>query len=214
MRTAVTQMLQGPACLLLLANVSLAFRQMCSNLVTVGRNQYMKHTHATPLLRHACRLHRKDLAATNQATRRQQHSTLDDMEAQLALLQQQIDIERSVHTAAVEFLGSREGLLQEDAVSWHSRREEDGRAKERALEVRARLPHDVPNIATLPHCAHALQVGCCRMHVRPVQGVHSAAADGTATATMQQCRHSRPHLFMGTELLHVGASGAACHPCS
>eukprot|EP00882_Tetradesmus_deserticola_P024171 GHRQ01026403.1.p1 GENE.GHRQ01026403.1~~GHRQ01026403.1.p1 ORF type:complete len:280 (+),score=130.70 GHRQ01026403.1:1215-2054(+) len=81
------------------------------------------------------RFHKKDLAATNQATRRQQHSTLDDMEAQLGLLQQQMEIERSVHAAVSDFLSSKAGQLQDDSVGWHGRREEDGRTKERALEV-------------------------------------------------------------------------------
>lgn len=83
----------------------------------------------------ATRFHKKGLAATNQATRRQQHSTLDDMEAQLGLLQQQMEIERSVHASVNEFLASKAGQLQDDAGGWHSRREEDGRTKERALEV-------------------------------------------------------------------------------
>jgi hypothetical protein len=57
------------------------------------------------------------------------------MEAQLGLLQQQMEIERSVHAAVGEFLSSKAGQLQDDAGGWHSRREEDGRTKERALEV-------------------------------------------------------------------------------
>ncbi|KAF6265062.1 hypothetical protein COO60DRAFT_1697938 [Scenedesmus sp. NREL 46B-D3] len=94
------------------------------------------------------RFHKKGLAATNQATRRQQHCTLDDMEVQLGLLQQQMEIERSVHSAVSEFLGSKAGQLQEDAGGWHGRREEDGRTKERALEVlRATHAHDLERLA-------------------------------------------------------------------
>jgi hypothetical protein len=57
------------------------------------------------------------------------------MEAQLGLLQQQMEIERSVHAAMSGFLDSKAGQLQDDAGGWHSRREEDGRTKEQALEV-------------------------------------------------------------------------------
>jgi hypothetical protein len=46
-----------------------------------------------------------------------------------------MEIERSVHAAVTEFLSSKAGQLQDDAGAWHSRREEDGRTKERALEV-------------------------------------------------------------------------------
>lgn len=99
------------------------------------------------------RFHKKGLAATNQATRRQQHSTLDDMEAQLGLLQQQMEIERSVHASVNEFLASKAGQLQDDAGGWHSRREEDGRTKERALEVlRATHAHDLERLAEAEAC--------------------------------------------------------------
>lgn len=58
------------------------------------------------------------------------HLVLQDM------VQQQIEIELSVHAAAVEFLSSKASTLQEDASAWHNRREDDARAKERELEVR------------------------------------------------------------------------------
>lgn len=40
-----------------------------------------------------------------------------------------------MQAAAVEYLSDKTGVLHEDASSWHSRREEDARAKERDLEV-------------------------------------------------------------------------------
>lgn len=52
------------------------------------------------------------------------------------MLHQQIDIERSVHAAAVDFLSGKATGLQDDSAAWLSKREEDARAKERELEVR------------------------------------------------------------------------------
>eukprot|EP00879_Flechtneria_rotunda_P027170 GHRR01029047.1.p1 GENE.GHRR01029047.1~~GHRR01029047.1.p1 ORF type:complete len:405 (+),score=155.27 GHRR01029047.1:171-1385(+) len=81
------------------------------------------------------RFHKKDLAAANQASGRMQHSQLDEIMQQLTLLHQQIDIERSVHAASSVYLAAKAGGLHSDASAWHSRREEDGRNKERELEM-------------------------------------------------------------------------------
>jgi len=81
------------------------------------------------------RYHEKDLAAANQCTRRLQRAELTSMSERLALLRQQIEIERSISAAAVEYLGRVAVARQDDAVGWGSKREEDAHAKERQNEV-------------------------------------------------------------------------------
>ncbi|KAF8062108.1 DRC9 [Scenedesmus sp. PABB004] len=94
------------------------------------------------------RFQRKELAAANQTSRRVQAASLADMEAQLARLRQQLELERSVHGASLDYLGGRAGALGDDAAAWHARREDDGRAKERELEVlRAAHARDLKRLA-------------------------------------------------------------------
>lgn len=77
----------------------------------------------------------KDLAASSQAARRLQSAELEAASNRLALLRQQIEIERSIGAAATEHLGRAAAARQDDAVGWGSRREEDVHAKERQIEV-------------------------------------------------------------------------------
>jgi hypothetical protein len=79
--------------------------------------------------------HEKDLSAANQCARRLQRAELAAMTDKLGLLRQQIEIERSLSTAAVEYLGRVALARQDDAVGWGSKREEDLQAKERQIEV-------------------------------------------------------------------------------
>ena len=57
------------------------------------------------------------------------------MEQELLLLRQQIDIERNIHAAALEYLSQVSSGLQEQTVSWGTRRDEDLHSKERDIEV-------------------------------------------------------------------------------
>ncbi|KIY96422.1 flagellar associated protein [Monoraphidium neglectum] len=85
----------------------------------------------------------KDLAASSQAARRLQSAELEAASNRLALLRQQIEIERSIGAAATEHLGRAAAARQDDAVGWGSRREEDVHAKERQIElVRAQHQRD------------------------------------------------------------------------
>lgn len=57
------------------------------------------------------------------------------MQQELQLLQQQLDIEEDVCSTTVGFLNTKSSSLQDAAVSWHSKREDDALSKERELEV-------------------------------------------------------------------------------
>lgn len=83
--------------------------------------------------------HCKDLAASNQTSRRLQAAELERMQQELALVQQQLDTEASVRAAAVGFLHAKAGSHQESVVAWHARCEEDLLSKERDVEVRQHL---------------------------------------------------------------------------
>jgi hypothetical protein len=78
----------------------------------------------------------KDLAAANQCAVRLQRAELASLSDALALLRQQIEIERGVGAAAAEQLSRAAAARQDDAVGWGSRREEDAHARERQIEVR------------------------------------------------------------------------------
>ncbi|KAI8474137.1 MAG: hypothetical protein J3K34DRAFT_151162 [Monoraphidium minutum] len=96
--------------------------------------------------RYAC----KDLAASNQACRRLQRAELAAAADRLALLRQQIDIERSVGAAAADHLARAAAARQDDAVGWGARREEDAHAKERQIElVRAQTQRDAARLRDL-----------------------------------------------------------------
>ncbi|GBF93608.1 flagellar associated protein [Raphidocelis subcapitata] len=96
------------------------------------------------------RHHAKDLAAANQCARRLQRAELASLSDALALLRQQIEIERSGAAAAVEHLSRAAAARQDDAVGWGSRREEDAHAKERAIEVvRAQHQRDAMRLKDL-----------------------------------------------------------------
>jgi hypothetical protein len=81
------------------------------------------------------RFHEKELSAGNAYTRRTQHSTLDALEQRLALLRQQIDMERSVHASGSEHLAKATAELQEQTARWRARREDDLHSKDRDIDV-------------------------------------------------------------------------------
>lgn len=60
---------------------------------------------------------------------------LEDLAKELALVQQQLEIERAVHATTAEFLKKLGGRLQDDRTRWAASREEDAAQRERELDV-------------------------------------------------------------------------------
>ena len=67
--------------------------------------------------------------------RRLEQTTLDDMRKELALVRQQIEIERSVYAATADFMKKLAGRLQEESIRWSQRHDDDLNNRERDLEV-------------------------------------------------------------------------------
>jgi hypothetical protein len=57
------------------------------------------------------------------------------MEQELMRLRQQIEIERNIHAAALEYISRVTSGLQEQTVGWGTRRDEDLHSKETYIEV-------------------------------------------------------------------------------
>lgn len=57
------------------------------------------------------------------------------MQQELHLLEQQLEIEAAVSSTTISFLNTKVSSLQEAAVSWHSKQEDDALSKEQEVEV-------------------------------------------------------------------------------
>ena len=82
-----------------------------------------------------CRYESKEKSALNEHARRLEQTTLDDMRKELALVRQQIEIERSVYAATAAFMKKLAGRLQEESIRWSQRHDDDLNNRERDLEV-------------------------------------------------------------------------------
>ncbi|KAL6760996.1 hypothetical protein V8C86DRAFT_2545284 [Haematococcus lacustris] len=76
----------------------------------------------------------KEYTAGNEALRRLENTELSEMRKELTLVQQQIEIESSVHAATVDFLRRLSTRLQEESIAWGQRHDSDLQSKERDLE--------------------------------------------------------------------------------
>ncbi|KAJ9518749.1 hypothetical protein QJQ45_025996, partial [Haematococcus lacustris] len=76
----------------------------------------------------------QEYTAGNEAQRRLENTELSEMRKELTLVQQQIEIESSVHAATVDFLRRLSTRLQEESIAWGQRHDSDLQSKERDLE--------------------------------------------------------------------------------
>ena len=77
----------------------------------------------------------REMDAQNKTEKRLQHASLEDLKEDIRTLRTRIDIEKKVHEDNVDFLQRKHAFMQEEALNWMQKHENDTAAKEKEIEI-------------------------------------------------------------------------------